>query len=442
MANSFVPLPVPSGTGVGASVMINGLGPSKTLIVAGADFTGSLSLQISNDDVNFVDVVSDCTRPCLVAVPGRAQFARLRGRDVGGAPSVVLAAVDDMNVFALLPVPPGDTGEGASIDVAGIASPLTVIVTGDGGGSFRGSVAIQVSNDNANFEDAVVFGGPGVQQVAVTANFARVRTRSLQPVGTTGVVVTIVGNSSGPDCTAKSSSSAGPVFSTASITVPIPTNNDGDLLVMGVSVKARGAPDMGSIDTPAGWTLVRSEPAVFDSDTVETQVCVFRRVASSEPANVTVTFTGMGSGSGTPNCNAAILCYANPAGIPIIDDEFGRALTGLAAFSSGMATATIGAVTPALNNVAAVFCGVSIGEIFDIELTGLSIDSFTPSPQFAVCEDTTPGNKAGIIAMDYLSDGSSIGPLGFRVDGTNGTSSGAADVDLISLAIYVEVDIA
>jgi hypothetical protein len=177
-ANVFVTLPVAPGNGVGASASIVGLGDNKTLIVAGS-FTGSVSLQFSADNTAWVDVVSGCSAACIRELAGRAAFARIVSRNLVGTPIVAIGSADSAGTVLTLNVPEGDRGAeaGTSEDISGIERPISMIVAGS---DFLGSLVLQGSSDDANWEDVVVFDNPGFKVLDIAAQYARVRILNLQ----------------------------------------------------------------------------------------------------------------------------------------------------------------------------------------------------------------------------------------------------------------------
>lgn len=171
MANLFVDLPVPVGNGVGAAVNTSAMGKERTITVQGA-FTATLTVEISNDGVDFVGLTS-FFGPAKRTIPIAAQFMRVRlaGLEPGTplTANVDVACNDNGGLFLNLPAPAGN-GTGASVNVSALGTFNSWIVTG----TFTGQVSIEISEDGVTWNGCVDFTAPGVKSKDVVAQFMRV----------------------------------------------------------------------------------------------------------------------------------------------------------------------------------------------------------------------------------------------------------------------------
>lgn len=180
MANTFVALPVPSSNGSGAAVDVSAMGAPKTVAVQGS-IRATLNIEVS---------VSGAAGPwATVASISRdgsnakgelnlvvaAEFMRITvsGYVLGSATAGV-GADDRGATFANLPATAGD-GSGAAVDVSALGTLNTIVV----GGTWRGVVTIEISQDGANWSGIVNFSSGGNGAVAartleVVAQFMRV----------------------------------------------------------------------------------------------------------------------------------------------------------------------------------------------------------------------------------------------------------------------------
>lgn len=189
MPNLFLDLPVPAGDGTGTPVDTSSLGGNKTFQVSGS-YTGALTIEGSNDGgTTWVPLATFATPAAKKTIDAAVQFMRTRVVNSLGNPpsSVAVSSNDDGGSFVSLAATAGN-GTGANTDVSALGTLNTVIV----GGTFTGTVAIEISDDGTDFVEAMVFSGPGFQTKRFTAQFMRV-TRKNITVGLPGLPVINVG---------------------------------------------------------------------------------------------------------------------------------------------------------------------------------------------------------------------------------------------------------
>ncbi len=196
MANNFHVLPVPPGDGVGAGVDISDIAPGRTFCVDHGDFSGTLVIQGSQDNVNFLDVpggVFTSGSQLALRIIASFKFARVRRTGVttpAGSPTVAVGgpASGTTLLFGTLAVPAGD-GVGAATDVSAAGDVLTVLVNLND----VGIIYIEGSEDGVNFSPVLAFGTPAESQfqTALTATFSKIRVRRIQTPG--GASTPVVG---------------------------------------------------------------------------------------------------------------------------------------------------------------------------------------------------------------------------------------------------------
>lgn len=172
----FANLPTIAGNGSGTAVAMATFGATKTFVNAGNGgvFEPIVTIEISNDagGTNWAPIIT-FNGPGQVTLAVACRFARAtvgnyRG---GGAPEVDVGADTGSTSFANLNVPAGN-GPGTTTDVSGLPDYKTVQI----GGTFRGTVNIQISEDGtSSFETVMSFSAPGAQSGSFTAHHMRVQ---------------------------------------------------------------------------------------------------------------------------------------------------------------------------------------------------------------------------------------------------------------------------
>lgn len=226
---------------------------------------------------------------------------------------------------------------------------------------------------------------------------------------------------------AKSSSIVGPVATLTGVTISFPTHNDGDLLLLAVSVEAHLF-DIGSIDTPSGWTLVRVDSYGPGSDGTSLIQAVFWRAASSEPATLGVTLSGFSDGFGTPNVIASMLAYEVTAAVAPIEDNVGVDTYIHSDFEIHDYAPTVPSLTPGSGDIVVAFLGVGAG----------AYNNNNPVAQ--INSHSAPGGFASIVsyadtqqvltAYDADLGAGATGALAFatQVEDTGGAADASATV--------------
>lgn len=181
MANLFVSLAVPAGNGVGAATDTSDLGAIRTITVEGA-FTGGLTVEVSLDAgttwsplATFSEESGDQT----ISVAANSMRVRRSGVDSDnpGSPTVDVGSDENPGEYTSLAVPAGN-GTAAGSDISAHGQFQTCQV----GGTFTGSVIVQISEDGTDWADEFTFSNPGIQSLRFVAQFARVRRGGIDPL--------------------------------------------------------------------------------------------------------------------------------------------------------------------------------------------------------------------------------------------------------------------
>ncbi|MDX1421519.1 MAG: hypothetical protein R3322_00175 [Kiloniellales bacterium] len=176
MATTGVNLPLPAGNGVGSAASVAALGIVKSFVFSAAEFVGgTVTIEISNNGGPWCQAAS-FTRPGVQVLPVACTDMRVRVANLrSGAVDAISVQGEAASVStASLPVPAGP-GVGASVNVEPISSEFTVLVANNAT-RYTGTIAVEISQDNANFETASPsFADPGGCSTEVApARFARV----------------------------------------------------------------------------------------------------------------------------------------------------------------------------------------------------------------------------------------------------------------------------
>lgn len=178
MANIYTNIPVPTANGAGAWVDISASGAEKT-IVLGGDPRATINIEISNETgAPSGDGAPVATFQVFGAGSGKvitcaAKWMRAVVADYKSGTGVcTVGANDDGTEVANLPATAGD-GTGTAVDVSSLGGNLkTVTVLG----TFRGSVIVEISENNVEWAQAMVFtNSPRFQSKIITAKYMRVR---------------------------------------------------------------------------------------------------------------------------------------------------------------------------------------------------------------------------------------------------------------------------
>lgn len=205
MANLTVSLPAPAADGVGAAQDTSALGGRRTITVQDA-FRGTVIIEVSEDGgVTFAPIAA-FTNAGQQVIDFAGNSMRVRRGGVPsvnpGLPNVEVAAADAAGVYLALPVSAGD-GTGASTASATLPGFKTITV----GGTFTGTVLIEISEDNVDWSAVAGFTpGTVLQSLSFTAIFMRVRRLGVKenpgtPIVNVGAVPDVGGGGGGSSYT-------------------------------------------------------------------------------------------------------------------------------------------------------------------------------------------------------------------------------------------------
>lgn len=174
MANVFVNLPAPAGSGVGAGVDTSTMGRDRTITVENA-FRGVVTIEFSNVGTGgpWAQIASfQIPSKRTIPMTGAAMRVRRSGVPLVGAgfPVVKVGSNDNGGLYADLPAPAGD-GVGASVDTSTFGTFNTVTCLG----TFNGTTIIEISEDGVEWSQCLTFTNPDFQAKVFAAQFMRVR---------------------------------------------------------------------------------------------------------------------------------------------------------------------------------------------------------------------------------------------------------------------------
>lgn len=185
MANVFLSLPVPAVDGVGAAVNCLVMGSLRSIVAgvtpgpSGEGMRCTLNIEIADSAV--APVSDDQWNPIAtfsadfgddITVSIAAKWMRVRranSRFPAGVPSVSVGSTDDGTMIANLPVTAAD-GTGAGVDTSALGPWKTVCV----GGTYRGNVNVEISEDGVFYSNQYSFLNPNAQSGAFMSKFMRV----------------------------------------------------------------------------------------------------------------------------------------------------------------------------------------------------------------------------------------------------------------------------
>lgn len=190
MSNVFVNLPVPAANGSGAAVDVSPMGGSKTISLAGP-FVASVTIEVSNEVVptSWAPLTTFNT-PDGIVIDVACLWMRATVRDYkSGTPACDVGSDNTRTTAYNLPATTGN-GNGTAVDVNKLPLFKTVVV----GGTYRGNVQIEVSEDGVSNWSQIGFGfpTPGLASQLITAHYMRV-VRSGVPLIDPGLPIVNVG---------------------------------------------------------------------------------------------------------------------------------------------------------------------------------------------------------------------------------------------------------
>lgn len=149
MANIFVNLPMPAGDGPGTAIDVSAMGSEKSIVIAGT-FTGAtISIEISNNGVDFSGFLTFPAEGKKV-LPVVARYMRVFVRGRSAEPFYANADVganDNGSKFVELPVPAGN-GAGTPVDISKLGNYTTFIVVANMPGV---TLAFEISEDGTDW---------------------------------------------------------------------------------------------------------------------------------------------------------------------------------------------------------------------------------------------------------------------------------------------------
>lgn len=175
MANQFVSIPVPAANGSGAAVDVSTFAALKTAVfsIGTANDDLIVTLEFSNDAgaVSWQPVVSEQgSGGQVIAGAFRWLRATVTNYKRGTPADVQIGGVQEAVLFAT-PVAPAADGVGAAVNI----SALPVFQTVQCGGTFRGNVVLELSEDGVTWGEFYSFSNPGYESKLIIAQFARIR---------------------------------------------------------------------------------------------------------------------------------------------------------------------------------------------------------------------------------------------------------------------------
>jgi hypothetical protein len=204
MANIYLPLPVPAADGIGAIVDTSAIGARRTLVVTGTPFRGTVTLQGSNDGVVWAPIAA-FQNPGEKTMEFSVQFMRVKLAGFNPTyytpPEVQVGGVNLGGICNFLAVLAG-AGPAASTNITDDGHIKSILV----GGTYRGGVVIEISNDDVEFVPVATF-APGQSKIRTIRFYAKyIRTRRINlPTINVGLPVVSVCSADDP------SSGASPV---------------------------------------------------------------------------------------------------------------------------------------------------------------------------------------------------------------------------------------
>ncbi len=177
MANTFIALNIPAGTGPGTASDTSSLGCDKSIVVDG-DFIGHVTIEISNDaaggaGVGMVEVAS-FTRAGAKPLPIAARFMRVNVKVVASGSLTVGVGAQVVNTMSVSIPVPSIVGVGASVSISAFGNFTTIVASGLTGSD--PNLFVEVSEDGTNFSELTTFIGEDEQTFPfLTASDVRCR---------------------------------------------------------------------------------------------------------------------------------------------------------------------------------------------------------------------------------------------------------------------------
>lgn len=194
--NVFVTLTPPTGNGSGAAVDVSTMGATKTIAIgsSGTAYEPIVTIEASNDGISYAAVAAfQGKEEKTIAVACRYMRQTVQNYKSGTIPSVGVGGDNSGAVITSLAVTVGN-GTGASSVTSTLAEWKSVQV----GGTFKGTVNVEISNDaGVSYATVASFQTPGIQSAVFACDHMRV-TRAGVPVIDPGIPSVVVASSPPP----------------------------------------------------------------------------------------------------------------------------------------------------------------------------------------------------------------------------------------------------
>lgn len=198
MPNVFLPLVAPAGNGSGAWVDCSAMGALRFIEVAAGTMFATVNIEISNEavpssgqPVASFELNNGNKEVKQVTAAAKWMRATVVGYKQGAAPTIEVGSNDNATTIANLAVTAGD-GTAAATDVSAMPAIKTITV----GGTWTGTVLIEVSEDAVNYAPLTVFTLPGSWTGLLIAERMRVTRQSTNALIGAGTPLVDVGASS------------------------------------------------------------------------------------------------------------------------------------------------------------------------------------------------------------------------------------------------------
>lgn len=188
MATASFNLVVPSANGLGAAVDVSTLVGEKTLTFSGnIQATVTVLVSIAGAAGPFFPVVS-FTGPTKQIIEVACSHMRvLVSGYITGSAALDVTALTTTTFKSAAPAVPAANGVGAASATPDWEDFHTVICTG----TFSGAVVLQISGDNSDWSDCMVFNEPGIQSKVFSAQFVRLRRAGVPDISVGNPVVNV-----------------------------------------------------------------------------------------------------------------------------------------------------------------------------------------------------------------------------------------------------------
>lgn len=171
MANIFVNLVVPSSNAAGAAVDVSAMGQTKSIVMGGS-LVGSVNVEYATDGAGTVWApLTTFQGPGSITIDVAAHWMRaVTSNYKSGTANCDVGGSDAGTSFVQI-VAPAASGAGTPVAIDTLPLFKTVVVSGP----FTGSLTLEVSEDGADYAQAMTFYRGGAQSASFFGAFARIR---------------------------------------------------------------------------------------------------------------------------------------------------------------------------------------------------------------------------------------------------------------------------